>query len=70
MLDQPLYIVAGDVPGAFGSYRFAYKLFDKAYTKDKKLHIIEGASHYDLYDQPNPVNEALSGLIPFYKEKL
>lgn len=70
LLDQPLYIIAGDVPGAFGSYRFAYKLFDKAYTIDKKLHIVAGASHYDLYDQPKPVEEALSGLIPFYKEKL
>lgn len=70
LLDQPLYIVAGDVPGSFGSYRFAYKLFDKAYTIDKKLHLVAGASHYDLYDQPKPVEEALSGLIPFYKEKL
>lgn len=70
LLDQPLYIVAGNIPGAFGSYHFAYQLFDKAYTKDKKLHIVEGASHYDLYDQPKPVNEALSGLIPFFKEKL
>lgn len=70
LLDQPLYVVAGDVPGGFGSYRFAYKLFDNALTKDKKLHIVKGASHYDLYDQPKPVNEALSGLIPFYKEKL
>lgn len=70
LLDQPLYIVAGNVPGGFGSYRFAYELFDKAYTRDKKLHIVEGASHYDLYDQPKSVAEALSGLIPFYKEKL
>ncbi|NWK84757.1 alpha/beta hydrolase [Staphylococcus sp. GSSP0090] len=70
LLDQPLYIVAGNVPGAFGSYRFAYQLFDNALTKDKKLHIVDGASHYDLYDQPKAVDEALSGLIPFYKEKL
>lgn len=70
LLDQPLYIVAGDVPGSFGSYRFAYRLFDEAFTRDKQLHIVKGASHYDLYDQPEPVNEALSGLIPFYKEKL
>ncbi|KTT83197.1 alpha/beta hydrolase [Mammaliicoccus sciuri] len=70
LLDQPLYIVAGNVPGAFGSYRFAYQLFDNALTKDKKIHIIDGVSHYDLYDQPKAVDEALSGLIPFYKEKL
>ncbi|MCU5746786.1 alpha/beta hydrolase [Staphylococcus sp. SQ8-PEA] len=70
LLDQPLYIVAGSVPGGFGSYRFAYHLFDNALTKDKKLHIVDGASHYDLYDQPKAVDEALSGLIPFYKEKL
>lgn len=70
LLDQPLYIVTGNVPGAFGSYCFAYQLFDNALTKDKKLHIVDGASHYDLYDQPKAVDEALSGLIPFYKEKL
>lgn len=70
LLDQPLYIVAGNVPGAFGTYRFAYQLFDNALTKDKKIHIIDGVSHYDLYDQPKAVDEALSGLIPFYKEKL
>lgn len=70
LLDQPLYIIAGDIPGAFGSYRFAYELFNKALSRNKNLHIVKGASHYDLYDQPEPVKEALSKLIPFYKEHL
>ena len=31
---------------------------------------VEGWSHYDLYDKPEPVGEALARLIPFYKEHL
>nr|WP_307725047.1 alpha/beta hydrolase [Staphylococcus carnosus] len=70
LLDQPLYIVAGDKPGAFGSYRCAYELFDKALSDKKTLNIVKGVSHYDLYDQPKAVDEALKGLVPFYKKYL
>jgi hypothetical protein len=31
---------------------------------------VEGWSHYDLYDKPEPVGQALAKLIPFYKEQL
>lgn len=30
----------------------------------------EGFSHYDLYDQPDPVGQALDALIPFYNKNL
>ena len=32
--------------------------------------MVEGWSHYDLYDKPEPVAKALAKLIPFYKENL
>jgi hypothetical protein len=32
--------------------------------------VAEGFSHYDLYDQPEPVKIALDALIPFYNKNL
>ena len=32
--------------------------------------VIEGWSHYDLYDKPEPVGQALAKLVPFYKQYL
>lgn len=31
---------------------------------------VEGASHYDLYDQPEPVTIAVEKLTSFYNENL
>ena len=70
LLTQPLMIIAGEKPGAFGSYRDAYELFNKAASKNKTLHIVPEASHYELYDQPKATGEALAQLIPFFKENL
>nr|WP_308014697.1 alpha/beta hydrolase [Nocardia coffeae] len=70
LLTQPLCIVVGDKPGAFGAYRDGVELYRRAASKDKELVVAEGWSHYDLYDQPEPVAIALSHLIPFYKKHL
>ncbi len=70
LLTQPLQIVIGDVPGGFGSYRDGYELFSKAASKDKNLLVVKGASHYDLYDQPEPVVQALEKIIPFFQKHL
>ncbi|MGD3150639.1 alpha/beta hydrolase [Tsukamurella tyrosinosolvens] len=42
----------------------------RAPSKDKELVVIEGWTHYDLYDQPEPVQQALDHLIPFHKKFL
>jgi fermentation-respiration switch protein FrsA (DUF1100 family) len=42
----------------------------RAASKEKELVVAEGWSHYDLYDQPQPVKIALDKLIPFYKKHL
>jgi uncharacterized protein len=34
------------------------------------LVVVKGWSHYDLYDKPEPVSQALAKLIPFYKKHL
>lgn len=70
LLTQPLMIVVGDRVGAFGSYRDGYELFDRAASQHKHLHVVKGASHYDLYDRPEATSEALEQLIPFFRKHL
>ncbi|WP_440712461.1 alpha/beta hydrolase [Gordonia sp. FQ] len=65
-LTQPLCVVIGDKVGAFASYRLSMELYGRAASKDKELVVVEGASHYDLYDRPEPTGEALAHLVPFF----
>jgi fermentation-respiration switch protein FrsA (DUF1100 family) len=69
-LTQPLCIVVGDKVGAFGAYRDGCEIIERAASKTKELVVVEGWSHYDLYDKPEPVGKALEKLIPFYKDNL
>ncbi|GIO60554.1 alpha/beta hydrolase [Paenibacillus cineris] len=70
LLTQPLQIIVGGVQGAFGSYKDGHELYNRAASVKKDLFVIEGASHYDLYDRPEPVNKAVEKLGAFYKENL
>ncbi|MGX5721708.1 alpha/beta hydrolase [Shinella zoogloeoides] len=70
LLTQPLCVVVGDQVGAFGAYRDGCEIIGRAASKKKELVVIEGWSHYDLYDKPEPVGQALAKLIPFYRENL
>ncbi|WP_206442810.1 alpha/beta hydrolase [Aliarcobacter cryaerophilus] len=70
LLTQPLQIVIGDKVGGFGSYRDGIELYNKAASKDKNILVVEGASHYDLYDKDEPVSKALEVVIPFFKKYL
>ena len=70
LLTQPMCIVVGDKPGAFGAYRDGCEIIERAASKEKELVVAEGWSHYDLYDKPEPVKIALDHLIPFYKKHL
>jgi uncharacterized protein len=70
LLTQPLIVVVGDKVGAFGAYRDGCEIIGRAASKDKELVVVEGWSHYDLYDKPEPVKQALDKLIPFYKTHL
>lgn len=71
LLTQPLHIViGGGAPGAFGSYRDGFDLFNRARSSRKTLQIVDGATHYDLYDRPEPVAKALEQLVPFFTENL
>lgn len=70
LLTQPLCVVVGDQVGAFGAYRDGCEIIERAASKKKELVVLEGWSHYDLYDKPEPVGMALAKLVPFYKENL
>ena len=70
LLTQPLQIIIGDKQGAFGSYRDGQELYKRAASEKKDLLVLEGVSHYDLYDQPEPVAKAVEQLAKFYGENL
>lgn len=70
LLTQPLQIVVGDKQGAFGSYRDGQELYKRAASVKKDILVLENVSHYDLYDQPEPVAKAVEKLDAFYKENL
>jgi len=70
LLTQPLQVIVGDVPGAFGSYRDGWELFDRARSNRKDIFVVQGASHYDLYDQPKYTAQALDKLETFFAENL
>lgn len=69
-LTQPLLVIVGDNVGGYGSYRDGYDLYNKSASKNKKIHVVKDASHYDLYDQPFATENALKQIIPFFKENL
>lgn len=69
-LTQPLQIIVGDKVGAFGSYNTGQELYGRAASSDKDLCVIEGASHYDLYDTPAVVDKAVVKLADFYHRNL
>ncbi|MBN6513531.1 alpha/beta hydrolase [Acinetobacter pittii] len=70
LLTQPLLIIAGDKVGGFGSYRDSLEIYGRARSQNKELVIVEGWSHYDLYDKPEPVAQALAKLIPFFQKNI
>lgn len=70
LLTQPLQIIVGDKQGAFGSYRDGQELYKHAASEKKDLLVLEGVSHYDLYDQPGPVARAVEQLTKFYGTNL
>jgi fermentation-respiration switch protein FrsA (DUF1100 family) len=66
-LTQPLQTVVGSVAG---SKWMSDDLMRRAASKDKNLHIVEGANHMSMYDVPQYVDEAVSVLAPFFKKNL
>jgi len=70
LLTQPLLVVIGDKPGGFGAYRDGWEIYGRAASQAKQIFVAEGWSHYDLYDQPEPVALAMAQIVPFFKQHL
>ena len=70
LLTQPMMVVFGDKPGGFGAYRDGMEIYGRAASKQKELVVVEGWSHYDLYDKPEPTGIALDRVIPFFTQHL
>lgn len=70
LLTQPMMVVIGDKPGGFGAYRDGMEIYGRAASKAKELVVVEGWSHYDLYDHPAPTGMAIEKLVPFFRRHL
>jgi hypothetical protein len=69
LLVQPLQVVVAGRRGSTGQYEDGLLLWEKARTKEPLL-VIEGAGHYDLYDEARYVDPAVTRLAAFYAQHL
>jgi fermentation-respiration switch protein FrsA (DUF1100 family) len=70
LMTRPFLTVVGDRVGAFGAYQDANEIYARAASKEKKLVVLPGVSHYMLYDKPEAVKPALDEILPFLKQHL
>jgi uncharacterized protein len=69
LLDQPVKVIVGGVKGTTGSYDVGVKL--QALAKNAEaLVVIEGAGHYDMYDNVDYIKEAVGHLSGFFQRNL
>ncbi|MEJ2901700.1 alpha/beta hydrolase [Pedobacter panaciterrae] len=70
LLTQPLKIIIGSKPGAFGSIIDGNDLYKRAASKHKDIVVMEGASHFDLYDNANYVDKTVEAVKSFFDTNL
>ena len=68
LIDQPLLMVVGEK--ADTAYMSESAFAAATGTKDKELYSVAGATHVDLYWRPGMVDDALSKLATFYRDKI
>ncbi len=66
LLTQPLQIIVGSKQGAFGSNKDGQELYNRAASTHKNLVVMEGASHFDMYDNPEYVDKSVEIFTQFY----
>ena len=69
LLTQPLQVIVGGRLGTTFSYSDGKTLYERAPNK-KDFFVVEGAGHYEMYDTPQYVDQAVERLDVFYKEHL
>jgi uncharacterized protein len=69
LLTQPLQVIVGGRRGVTMSYEMGMKLWEMA-PNPIDLMVVEGAGHYEMYDVPEYVDQAVERLASFYAEHL
>ena len=69
LLTQPLQVIIAGRRGVTRSYEAGMKLWGLA-PNPIDLMIVEGAGHYDMYDFPQYVDQAVDRLADFYRRHL
>lgn len=69
LLTQPLQVILAGRKGITKSYEAGMRLWELA-PNPVDLMIIEGAGHYEMYDVPEYVDQAVDRLADFYHEHL
>ncbi|GAB3454083.1 alpha/beta hydrolase [Streptomonospora sediminis] len=69
LMTQPLQVVLAGRIGNTGSYESGMKLWELA-PNPVDLMVVEGAGHYEMYDEPEYVDAAVDRLADFYTDNL
>lgn len=69
LMTQPLQVIVAGRKGVTGSYEAGLKLWELA-PSPVDLMVVEGAGHYEMYDVPEYVDQAVDRLADFYREYL
>lgn len=69
LLTQPLQVIVAGRRGNTGQYEAGMKLWHAA-PNPVDLFIVAGAGHYEMYDEPRYVDQAVDRLAMFYREHL
>lgn len=69
LMTQPLQVILAGRSGSTGSYESGMQLWKLA-PNPVDLMVIEGAGHYEMYDEPEYVDAAVDRLADFYADNL
>jgi uncharacterized protein len=69
LLTQPTQVVVAGRRGNTGQFEAGVELQRLAPNADD-LVVIGGAGHYEMYDEPTYIDEALRHLVPFFNTHL
>jgi uncharacterized protein len=69
LMTQPLQVILAGRIGNTGSYESGMQLWKLA-PNPVDLMVIEGAGHYEMYDEPEYVDAAVERLVDFYSNHL
>jgi uncharacterized protein len=69
LMTQPLQVILAGRIGNTGSYESGMQLWKLA-PNPVDLMVIEGAGHYEMYDEPEYVDAAVDRLVSFYSDNL